>query len=257
MANKNWTREETILAFLLYCQVPFGKIHSSNPLIRNLAEVINRTPSAVSMKMCNFGRFDPSLKKRNVSGLSNGSKMDELVWKEFAADNELLVFEAAKIKVEYFKRPITTQIDLSDLPELPEGIEKERIVRSRLNQKFFREALLSSYNNTCCITGLNISELLVASHIKPWKVSNPKTERTKPSNGLLLNALQDKAFDKGLITVDPSFRIFISPKLHEFKETPMCRDWILSYKGKQIYLPDRFQPEREFLEYHNDVVFIR
>lgn len=63
MANKNWTREETILAFLLYCQVPFGKIHSSNPLIRNLAEVINRTPSAVSMKMCNFGRFDPSLKK--------------------------------------------------------------------------------------------------------------------------------------------------------------------------------------------------
>lgn len=183
--------------------------------------------------------------------------MDELVWKEFAADNELLVFEAAKIKVEYFKRPITTQIDLSDLPELPEGIEKERIVRSRLNQKFFREALLSSYNNTCCITGLNISELLVASHIKPWKVSNPKTERTKPSNGLLLNALQDKAFDKGLITVDPSFRIFISPKLHEFKEAPMCRDWILSYKGKQIYLPDRFQPEREFLEYHNDVVFIR
>ena len=60
MARRNWTREETILAFELYCQTPFGKIHKENPDIIELAKLINRTPSAVGLK--NY-QMEP-LKKR-------------------------------------------------------------------------------------------------------------------------------------------------------------------------------------------------
>ncbi|AGG05890.1 HNH endonuclease [Dehalococcoides mccartyi] len=257
MVNRNWTREETILAFSLYCQTPFGRIHSNNPQVRLLASKLDRTPSAVSMKMCNFGRFDPALKSRNVSGLCNGSKIDQIIWDEFSHDNESLIFEAAKIQEALTGTPISEEIDLSDLPDLPEGDEKERIVFARVNQHFFRKVLLSSYDSKCCITGLNVPELLVASHIKPWQVSDSKTERTKPSNGLLLNALHDKAFDRGYISVDTNYRIMVSSKLAEYNSSDICRDWLLSFKGKQIFLPDRFVPEQRFLEYHNDVVFIR
>ncbi len=257
MNRKNWTREETILAFSLYCMTPFGKITHTNSKIIELASIIGRTPSAVSMKMCNFGRFDPELRKRSVSGLQNGSKLDELIWNEFFQNGEELIAETASIMASYTKEPISAIVDLSDLPNLPEGIEKERIVKARLNQQFFRDTLLSSYNSTCCITGCNIPALLVASHIKPWRVSDPKTERTKPSNGLLLNALHDKAFDKGYITINTSFEIIVSPKLSRIASDLSYNDWFMSFKNKKISLPEKFIPEREFIEYHNDVVFIR
>lgn len=257
MSKGNWTREETILAFSLYCKIPFGRINHTNPQIIKLSSIIGRTSSAVSMKMCNFGRFDPELRRRNVSGLINGSKMDEIIWNEFFQDGESLVLESAKIMAQYINAPVSEQVDLSDLPALPEGLEKEQIIKSRISQKFFREALLSSYNSTCCITGINISELLIASHIKPWKVSNPKTERTSPSNGLLLNAFHDKAFDKGIISISDSFEILISPKLPEMIGNPDCCNWITSFRGKKITLPEKFIPDRQYIEYHNDVIFIR
>jgi putative restriction endonuclease len=257
VTRKNWTSEETILAFALYCKTPFGKIDHNNPVIIELASIIGRTPSAISMKMCNFGRFDSERKKRNVAGLKNGSKLDETIWNEFSQNGESLVTEAAIIMARYTSRPVAEQVDMTDLPDLPEGEEKDQIVKTRLNQQFFREALLSSYNSACCVTGINISELLIASHIKPWRVSDPKTERTKPSNGLLLNALHDKAFDKGFISINPSFEILVSSKLSGLIANKVIYDWFLSFQGKQITLPEKFIPEKEFIEYHNDVIFLR
>ena len=60
-------------------------------------------------------------------------------------------------------------------------------------------AVMSAYNGRCCITGLSLSGLLVASHIIPW--SHDRDNRVNPRNGLLLSALHDKAFDTGLITI--------------------------------------------------------
>ena len=57
MERRNWTREETILALALYCKIPFGRINKSNAQIIQLAESIWRNPSALAMKMCNFGRW--------------------------------------------------------------------------------------------------------------------------------------------------------------------------------------------------------
>ena len=98
-------------------------------------------------------------------------------------------------------------------------------------------------------------DLLIASHIKPWSVSDEKTERTNPRNGLCLNALHDKAFDKGLITIDPSYHIVFSKHLADVYMDEQTKEWFESYRGKEIILPDKFLPGKDFIEYHNDVVF--
>ncbi|MBQ1289786.1 MAG: HNH endonuclease [Lachnospiraceae bacterium] len=137
--------------------------------------------------------------------------------------------------------------------ELPEGNDRFVEAKARVNQAFFREAVLSSYGNRCCITGISEVPLLVASHIKPWKDSDTKTERTNPSNGLCLNALHDKAFDRGLITVLPDLSIRVSSKLTGQDSGTL---WLRQCNKTSIEKPRRFMPGKEFLEYHNDVVFI-
>lgn len=53
---KLWTRDELLIAFNLYCRTPFGRLHRGNPDIIAMAELLGRTPSSVSMKLCNFAR---------------------------------------------------------------------------------------------------------------------------------------------------------------------------------------------------------
>ena len=254
MERRNWTREETVLAFDLYCRIPFGKIHNTNQNVIELANLIGRTPAAVAMKMCNLGNYDPELRKRGVIGLANGSKLEKVVWKEFQNDWESLVLESkailANIKHENISNIANIQIET-----IPRGEERDRVIRERVGQYFFRTAVLSAYENRCCITGISINQLLIASHIKPWKCSDIKTERTNPGNGLCLNALHDKAFDQGIITIDNEYKIVVSEQLKSNKIDELTKTWITSFEGKKIILPHRFLPEKQFIEYHNDMVF--
>ena len=71
--------------FNLYCRIPFGKLHSTNPSIIAFAKTIDRTPSAVAMKLVNFASLDPAQKKRNIKGLGNVSSLDRAIWEEFEA----------------------------------------------------------------------------------------------------------------------------------------------------------------------------
>lgn len=250
--RNNWTDEETILAFYYYCQIPFGKIHKTNPLIIKIAEMIGRSPSAVVFKMGNLGHFDPSLQARNVKGLSNASKRDEQVVNKFIHDWESLAIQAKQIEAAFLQKSIEQVVGI-DIANLPVGMDRKQLVNTRINQDFFREAVLSSYENTCCITGINTPALLVASHIKPWSLSNQKTERTNPCNGLCLNALHDKAFDRGLITILPDYTIRVSSTLLGNDDGAA---WLSACNREQIKLPIRFLPAKEFLEYHNDMIFV-
>ena len=71
-----------------------------------------------------------------------------------------------------------------------------------------------------------------------------------PQNGLCLNALHDKAFDRGLITISRDFKVVLSGKLKE-----VDKNFFKIYESKEIELPQKFYPEKEFLKYHNDVIF--
>ncbi len=245
--GQKWSEDETTLTYFYYCQIPFGKIHKENPEIIRIANMLGRTPSSVVFKMGNLGHFDPELRKRNVSGLSNASKTDAEIVQRFNDNWEALAFKAKKIEDSLL--PVSEEITT------PIGAEREQLIQARVNQQFFHETVLSSYQQSCCITGIAIPTLLIASHIKPWAVSDPGRERTNPSNGLCLNALHDKAFDKGLITVLPNYTVRISSQLKKNNNADRVA-WLIQCDKQKMRLPEKFLPAIEFLEYHNDAIFI-
>jgi len=253
MIRKNWERQELLLAINLYFKTPFGKIHNRNPQIIKLSKLLGRTPSAVSWKLVNFASFDPSLKKRGIKGATHASKLDKEVWDEFFKDWNVLPFESEKLlaKVSHTAIEKLNHLVESDLPK--EGKEREQVVKVRVNQSFFRRSVLASYNNTCCITGIQRTELLIAGHIKPWRVD--KRNRLNPQNGIAINALHDKAFEAGLITITTDFKVKISTALKKLTESQVLQDYFLRYENQSIILPSRLLPDKKFLQYHNEQKF--
>ncbi len=116
----------------------------------------------------------------------------------------------------------------------------------------FRQAVLTAYEERCCISGLDIPTLLVASHIVPW--AEDKTNRLNPRNGLCLSNLHDRAFDKGIISISEDCRVMISPK-YRFLKQEFFQAAIVSYEGRRITLPKRFMPDEAFLFLHRTSVF--
>lgn len=252
MKNDNWTREQTIIALNLYCKIPFNKVSSNHPDIIRIAKIIGRSSNSVKMKIGNFGSFDPELKKKGIVGLRNTSKLDELVWNEFNNDWENLSYESEILISKFTNQPLEkiAEIDINDLPI---GKERETLIKARVNQNFFRSTVLSSYNSRCCITGLSIPELLVASHIIPWSVD--KKNRLNPHNGLCLNSIYDRAFDCGLITITSNYKVKLSKYLYKFKKEVSVAELFLKYDNQSILLPDKFIPSMELLKYHNKNIF--
>ncbi|TKC01164.1 HNH endonuclease [Pedobacter cryotolerans] len=250
--SNNWTREETIVAFNVYCKIPFKDSSKTNPLIIKHANIIGRSPSALNMKVGNFGRLDPELRKQGIVGLRNGSKIDEIVWDEFNGNWNKLAYESELLIAEFQNRNIEDTIDV-ELLEFPLGLERKALIKQRVNQNFFRSTILASYNQKCCITGIPIPELLVANHILPWKID--EKNRLNPHNGLCLNSLHDKAFDKGYITVTPEFKIKVSNHFDDFNKSQTISDLFLKYDKKNIILPDKFIPSKDFLDFHYQQIF--
>ena len=245
--QKLWTRDELILAINLYCKLPFGRLHRTNPQVIHLAELIGRTPSSIAYKLVNFASLDPSLQARGIKGASNSSNLDKANWEE-------LPFESEKLLSKFENKSIE-ELNNIDIKSLPKGKERERVVKVRVNQSFFRSSILASYNSTCCITGINQSQLLVAGHIKPW--SQDEQNRLNPRNGIAINALHDKAFENGLITITPDYKIKISDVLLKSKKTDSLEKYFFQYENKDIVLPSKFLPDIEFLKYHNENRFQR
>lgn len=250
-SRRNWTRDDLIIAFNLYCKIPFGRIHIRNPQIIELAKALGRTPSALSWKLANFARLDPALRKRNIRGATHGARAEVDVWNEFNSDWERLAFESERLLGEMTNR--TSELS-DEVRDFPEGISREVIVRARVNQSFFRAAVLAAYNQRCCLTGLAVPQLLTASHIVPWAVDIKN--RTNPQNGLCLNALHDKAFDCGLLTVTTDFKLKLSQRLRDKPTDHATRDFLRRFEGVTISRPRHFAPDPEFLRYHNENVFL-
>ena len=248
-----WTREELIIAFNLYCKVPFGQIDEDNSIIVSLANVLRRTPASLAWKLANFARLDPALQARGITGASHGSKGEVEVWEEFNNNWDSLAFESERLLAELTHQSVEELNGLNE-DELPkEGLERERLVRMRVNQRFFRSTVLISYQSRCCITGLAIPTLLTASHIAPW--AKDPNNRMNPRNGLCLNLLHHKAFDDGLMTITPEFRVRVSSSLTSNADDAN-NTLFERYNNQLAQLPRRFLPDAMLLEWHNKKVFV-
>lgn len=204
------------------------------------------------MKLVNFASLDPQITTTGRAGLSGASNQDRALWTELQANWDKVASEAADayalLALSHGVEADTPLINDAEPPVVEEGKTRSAVVQIRVNQARFRKAVLASYDSTCCISGLSNERLLIASHIVPW--SQDTTNRLNPQNGLCLSALHDKAYDLGLITVLPDYRIRVSDKLLASKDDRFMNDALLNYDNKSIRLPKKLKPAPSFLELH-------
>jgi predicted restriction endonuclease len=260
MPRVNWQRHELLLALNLYCRLPFGQYHSRNPEIIELAELINRTPDAVAMKLSNLASLDPYHQSRGVKGLQNASQADRDIWNEFnshwanlAVESELayaVMSGSSRLENEMAQREPAEAIDVP----FTGPTEEERQVKIRLGQSFFRKMILTSYSYECCICGMPIREMLVASHIIPWR--DNEDVRVNPYNGLCLCTLHDRGFDRGLLTLGKEYEVIISGAIRKHFGQNAVDNGFQIYEGRNIALPDKFIPNQDFLEVHRAEYFL-
>lgn len=250
MTTNLWSRQETLAALHIYLQLPFGQLHQRNPLIKQLAGWIGRTPGSVALKLVNFASLDPQIRASGRVGMGNASSLDKQIWGELNFNWDVVATEAALAYERYgSEHGVLPGADVIDeVPEIAEGKTTMATVKVRVNQARFRRAVLASYNARCCVSGLAVSRLLIASHIVPW--SEDHKNRLNPRNGLCLSALHDKAYDQGLITVLPDFTVRVSPDLRVPEADEFTKSAIAAFDGRSIRLPERFKPDEAFLTAH-------
>ena len=252
-----WSREQLIVALKLYCEMPFGKMHSRNPEIVRYAKLIDRTPSALAMKLTNFASLDPEIRSTGRKGLGGASKADRQIWEEMTSDWDHLATEIARVGLLYagVNPPDEGQDTPKPAAQSYVGGTRTALVEARVGQDFFRRSVLSAYGFRCCITGLAVPELLVASHIVPWR--DDPSNRLNPRNGLCLSAIHDRAFDIGLITFSDDLCLLLSSRIHRSGADSYFGSSFRSFVGKAINPPEKLAPDPGFLKHHRENIFRR
>lgn len=244
-----WRRDQLLVAFALYCRLPFGRLHYRNPEIVRAAEAIGRSASALAMKLVNIASLDPDITDTGRKGLSGASKIDREMWDEMHGDWIRFAADSHRAEVEFGLQ--TDEESVS--PELGYGEDRLGERKIRVGQSFFRNTLLSAYDGRCCVTGLANPHLLEASHIVPWQ--EDRAIRLNPRNGLLLSALHHKAFDAGLMSVEEDFTVLVCESVRDRVEDPFLTAALSAYHGLSIKLPEKFRPRQDFLAHHRHCVF--
>ena len=181
------------------------------------------------------------------------------MWVEFHDRLAMLGSESEQLLHDLFTHDETQEVDFLQRDRVrlvaPSGpTETQATVKVRRGQQFFRQSVLTAYDVRCCISGINVPRLLVASHIKPW--GKFPSERLNPQNGLCLSTLHDAAFDDGLITLNEKLGVVLSKYLRNYFPQPTLEQNFVPFEGKPIHLPDKLaEPDRDFLCYHREKIF--
>jgi putative restriction endonuclease len=254
-----WTREHLLIALNLYCKLPFGSFDRDNAVVKEVAAKMGRTSNSLAMKLCNLASLDPVQRARGIKGLAGASRQDRMMWDEFQANLSVFGAESEQLLHDLFTKDETKEVDFlqRDKTRLvaPTGpTETQATVRVRRGQQFFRQAVLTAYDIRCCISGINVPRLLVASHIKPW--GEFPNDRLNPRNGLCLSTLHDAAFDAGLITLDDKLSVVLSKRLRSFFPQPALEQNFIPFEGKPIRLPEKLaEPDVDFIRFHREEIF--
>jgi putative restriction endonuclease len=151
---------------------------------------------------------------------------------------------AAKIG---FGAPLISTAGAPAIPSEPERRYSLRLVRQRLHQATFREAVLAAYGGRCAISRLPEQRLLDAAHI----IADGDELLGQPlvANGLPLSKVHHAAFDANLIGIDADYQIHISDELFAMNDGPMLEQGIKAMRGKTLLMPARqvVRPDRDRL----------
>ena len=181
-------------------------------------------------RMCDveYNEFENKLSLEHISNILNElpapkyspigitSKVNQGYLYEIGDDWGNAILKEAKVNSLKLFEVTTVNNEKYELQnDVPDVTSRRGLVTSRVGQGAYRRKLLLRWNNKCAITGCEIPEILIASHIKPWSESNNK-ERLDVDNGILLSPLFDALFDRHLISFTNSGDIIVSNKLTKF-----------------------------------------
>ena len=277
-ARKSWSREELLVLCNIYEKIPFGQFHARNRTLMDIAKRMGRTPGSIAMKLSNFASLDEHQKARGIKGLSGASELDRAVWTEYHRNHELLVLESEELLSRMLDFGldglVEITVDKGFTRHIPSGpTERFAITKLRRGQWFFRQVVLNAYGGKCALTGLDIRELLVASHIVPWSGPHGKdfpsdkvfgiqaaplvlSHRLDVRNGIALNALHDRAFDEGFITFDKKLCMVLSPELKDRMRAEVVARHFKPYLKKPLTFPaEAAGPDPRYLEWHREWAF--
>ena len=255
MRQNLWSRDEMMLALNLYLKLPFGRLDRKTPEVVHLAKIIGRTPNAVALRLVNFAAYDPILAKRGISGMTHGGKSCKEFWDEFVNDREKVLFESERILAKIEGTTIEQKYN-SEIEDIPVGVVGEtrfREVKTRVNQHLFRQIVLANYDGRCALTGIDVPELLVASHVIPWAKNTQ--ERLNPENGICLSSLYDKAFDVGLIGFADDTSVMLSPRLKANADKDYFDKYFAPIEGRHLVVPRKYHVNPTFLKWHRDFIY--
>ena len=175
--------------------------------------------------------------------------------KQYAQYEQEVIVADSIVAQERNPRTISTKL-IAHFDITKEGEDKISLTRQRKGQDYFRRMILANYGGRCALTGIDIPQLLLASHIIPWADKSHKNDRLNPCNGICLSALYDKAFDQGLITISPDdYSVVLSSVLRENKTKEYFDKHFGIIIGRKLMMPTEYLPNRDFLAYHRDKVF--
>jgi putative restriction endonuclease len=197
----------------------------------------------------------PLLAEKYAPLQPNGKGLQGVYLTDISDELGKLLISLASADVESLKSELASEsaiemqyeIDLEIHAKGIEGdLEKIQLVKARRGQGVFKSNV-RLVESSCRVTGVHQLNLLIASHIKPWRKSNDE-EKIDGFNGLLLAPHVDRLFDRGLMSFKQSGELLISPRL----DLDVLNKWNISQKLEV----GNFRAEQEnYLEYHRDEVF--
>lgn len=259
MDKRLWTRDEFLLVMNLYTKIRYGQFNNRNSEVIKLAELVNKTAGAVAYKLVHLSSQDPHHQNRGIKGLANPGKNAIEIYRDFQENWDEMLYESEVLLAKYKNKTIEQEYSEwkdADLEMLKnkKGLDKERLVKTRVNQSLFRRIIMNNYSNTCAVCSLNIDKLLVASHILKWSVN--KNERLNPENGLCLCNIHDKAFELGYLGITGDYQLKISEELSIISEETYFA-MFKRHQNRNIILPDKFYPSPIFLDTHYQTTFLK
>lgn len=202
-----------------------------------------------------FYDIDYSITKEYIDFVIESENKNRIGRKQYSRSGDLSNFKSALRKFmgfvnsdyekKYADRVLAEIKKIEDSKTLP-ITDKEIILKARVGQGLFRQKLIE-YWGGCAITGCGKKDLLLASHIKPWKDAN-NDERLDVYNGLLLLPNYDKLFDKGYLTFLPNGEAKYSKMLSK-------NDRLSLGLQEGVVLKRIDERHKTYLEYHNDRCF--
>jgi len=229
MSNR-WSRDEFLVTLDLYLNGDDYVEDTTDPQIKELASIIDRTPGSVALRLANYRHLDPT----STQGMENTGEQCREIFEEFYGNEEELAVAAAEARHRL----------RNDTPEVVTG-ESHTGQPIRVGQTDFRQAVRDRYGDTCIVCDITEPGLLQAGHILPW--SEYESVRGDPANGLLLCYNHHRTFDLTLFTLSEEFEIVTHPK---FTPTDPCLKQSL-VKQSQIMFSGG-PPERSYLRKWNE-----